>query len=193
MVIDILYDKFHQYSGDEKLRELVYYMLTVCCKPYLHMLYKWLYNGNINDPYAEFMIVKDSSIDNNALNEKYPFFWQLITITRKLTCTCSQKSTKGQIEFILGLFGPTQNFDTDCCRPFWFIRKNILALILHLTACNVLGVQIYDQTREYGKMFRIIFEKNPAYGQILECRQCDTIFIHNVHSNNKNSNLCISR
>jgi gamma-tubulin complex component 2 len=41
------------------------------------MLEDWIYKGQINDPYNEFMIVEDKEITKEKLkddfNEKYPF------------------------------------------------------------------------------------------------------------------------
>jgi gamma-tubulin complex component 2 len=41
------------------------------------MLEDWVYKGQINDPYNEFMIVEDKDISKEKLkdefNEKYPF------------------------------------------------------------------------------------------------------------------------
>ena len=47
-------------------------------KPYLTMLEDWIYKGQINDPYNEFMINEDKEIIKEKLkedfNEKYPFY-----------------------------------------------------------------------------------------------------------------------
>ena len=41
------------------------------------MLEDWIYKGQINDPYHEFMIIEDKDITKDKLkddfNEKYPF------------------------------------------------------------------------------------------------------------------------
>ena len=43
------------------------------------MLEDWIYKGQINDPYNEFMIYEDKEIVKEKLkdnfNEKYPFFY----------------------------------------------------------------------------------------------------------------------
>ena len=76
-VLDLLYEKIKDYSGDQKIQELVYYLAQMASKPYLSMLENWINRGLIKDPYNEFMIVEDKQISNDYskgnINDKYPF------------------------------------------------------------------------------------------------------------------------
>jgi gamma-tubulin complex component 2 len=76
-VIDLLYEKVQSYSGDQKLQELIHYLAQTASKPYLSMLEDWIYKGQINDPYHEFMITEDKEITKEKLQEDFnEKFWE---------------------------------------------------------------------------------------------------------------------
>lgn len=75
-VINILYEKVLIYSGDPKLQELILYLAQTASKPYMEMLEDWIYKGQINDPYNEFMIAEDKEITKEKLREDFnEKFW----------------------------------------------------------------------------------------------------------------------
>lgn len=47
-------------SGDAAARALVKKLLKAGCQPYFQMLEKWLCEGDLDDPFQEFMICQDS-------------------------------------------------------------------------------------------------------------------------------------
>jgi gamma-tubulin complex component 2 len=76
-VIDLLFEKVQSYSGDLKLQELIFYLAQTASKPYLSMLEDWIYKGQINDPYHEFMISEDKEITKEKLQEDFnEKFWE---------------------------------------------------------------------------------------------------------------------
>lgn len=76
-MINILYEKVLIYSGDPKLQELIFYLAQTASKPYLCMLEDWIYKGQINDPYTEFMITEDKEITKEKLKEDFnEKFWE---------------------------------------------------------------------------------------------------------------------
>jgi gamma-tubulin complex component 2 len=64
-ILDVLYEKILQYSGDQKLQELVYFLAQSASKSYLNMLDNWIHKGIIKDPYDEFMIAEKKDGNNN--------------------------------------------------------------------------------------------------------------------------------
>ena len=47
-------------SGDAAARALVKKLLKAGCQPYFQMLEKWLCEGDLDDPFQEFMVCQDS-------------------------------------------------------------------------------------------------------------------------------------
>ena len=56
-LINLVYDMMLYNSGDSKVHVLLSKLLKEASRPYMHALYKWLNNGDVDDPYEEFMIV----------------------------------------------------------------------------------------------------------------------------------------
>ncbi|RMZ99511.1 gamma-tubulin complex component [Brachionus plicatilis] len=76
-VIDILYEKVLAYSGDPKLQELIFYLAQTTSRPYFEMLQDWIFKGQINDPYNEFMISEDKDITKEKLKDDFnEKFWE---------------------------------------------------------------------------------------------------------------------
>ena len=84
------------YSGDGQSQQLFLHLVTAACVPYFKMLKAWLFNGEVNDPYQEFMVVEETTIVKDRLkvdyNDKY---WE-----RKYTLT--QESIPSFLEQVGG-------------------------------------------------------------------------------------------
>lgn len=65
------------YIGDERSLELCLHLARAACRPYFEMLEKWIYRGEVVDPYAEFMIKEHEMINKELLHEKYnDAYWE---------------------------------------------------------------------------------------------------------------------
>ena len=56
-------------GGDERASNVTHFLLQRASVPYLDMLRRWIYEGNLIDPYHEFMVkVSVSPAPNQRLN-----------------------------------------------------------------------------------------------------------------------------
>ena len=56
-------------GGDERASNVTHFLLQRASVPYLDMLRRWIYEGNLIDPYHEFMVkVSVSPAQNQRLN-----------------------------------------------------------------------------------------------------------------------------
>lgn len=58
-------------QGDQRARQLHTALLDKASEPFLEMLSRWLFRGELQDPYKEFMIYEDSSVSKEALQEDF--------------------------------------------------------------------------------------------------------------------------
>ena len=65
-LISELYGFLH--NGDSKMSATVEKLLTTVCKPLYLMILRWVLDGNLEDPYAEFFIASDSRVQVGILN-----------------------------------------------------------------------------------------------------------------------------
>lgn len=64
-------------AGDVKAAEMFSFLLERASVPYLKMVERWIYHGELVDPYDEFMIRRDEDIDQDDLHENpYSTYWQ---------------------------------------------------------------------------------------------------------------------
>lgn len=69
-----LLDVLHSFSleqGDAKAKSLCVHLLEKSSRPFLHMLSRWIFRGELEDAYKEFMIHEDTSISQEALAEDF--------------------------------------------------------------------------------------------------------------------------
>lgn len=66
-ILSLLYRKSLDMIGDRPTVELCQFLLKHASKPYLTMLERWLYYGEIYDPYNEFMIRENEVINGKQL------------------------------------------------------------------------------------------------------------------------------
>ncbi|XP_052239668.1 gamma-tubulin complex component 2-like isoform X1 [Dreissena polymorpha] len=70
-VLSLLHEKTSSFIGDVKGQELCLYLTQSACVPYLEILEKWIYKGTITDPYSEFLVVENVTIQKEKLQEEY--------------------------------------------------------------------------------------------------------------------------
>ena len=69
-----LIDELHAFAdeqGDEKAKRLSAHLLHRASEPFLRMLSLWLFRGELDDPYAEFLIEEDQSLSREALAQDF--------------------------------------------------------------------------------------------------------------------------
>ncbi|CAG2247110.1 GCP2 [Mytilus edulis] len=70
---------------DAKCQELCLFLTQSACVPYFEILEKWIYKGIIKDPYSEFLVEENETIQKEKLQEDYnDAYWdQHYTICRE--------------------------------------------------------------------------------------------------------------
>ena len=69
-LLDALHSLVSQ-QGDEKALTITTHLLQQAAEPFLTMLIKWIYHGELSDPYAEFMIQEDLSLSKDTLEQDF--------------------------------------------------------------------------------------------------------------------------
>ncbi|KAK6168733.1 hypothetical protein SNE40_019918 [Patella caerulea] len=70
-VLSLLHEKTCSLIGDVKSQELCLYLTQSACVPYFEILEKWIYKGIIRDPYSEFLVEENETIQKEKLQEDY--------------------------------------------------------------------------------------------------------------------------
>jgi gamma-tubulin complex component 2 len=64
-------------AGDSAVRSLLEKMTECASAAYLRMLERWVYEGVIDDPYGEFFIAENKSLQKESLTQDYDAkYWQ---------------------------------------------------------------------------------------------------------------------
>ncbi|RHY62337.1 hypothetical protein DYB38_000249, partial [Aphanomyces astaci] len=64
-------------SGDAKATSVLNFLLEKASVPYLKMLEKWIYYGDLHDPYDEFMVASDDTLVKEELGEDpWSKYWE---------------------------------------------------------------------------------------------------------------------
>ncbi len=71
VILRILTDKIAHLRGNEHARKLFTHLLTCTSRPYMDMLNQWLHRGDLWDPYDEFIIREQQTINKDRLDEDY--------------------------------------------------------------------------------------------------------------------------
>ncbi|XP_076078123.1 gamma-tubulin complex component 2-like isoform X5 [Mytilus galloprovincialis] len=84
-VLSLLHEKTSGLIGDAKCQELCLFLTQSACVPYFEILEKWIYKGIIKDPYSEFLVEENETIQKEKLQEDYnDAYWdQHYTICRE--------------------------------------------------------------------------------------------------------------
>ena len=63
--------------GDNATRSLLEKLTQHACTPYLGILERWVYEAVIDDPYLEFLIVENKTLQKESLTQDYNAkYWQ---------------------------------------------------------------------------------------------------------------------
>ena len=64
-------------AGDNVARSLLKILTQHACAPYLSILERWVYEGAIDDPYWEFFIAENKTLQKESLTQDYNAkYWQ---------------------------------------------------------------------------------------------------------------------
>jgi gamma-tubulin complex component 2 len=64
-------------QGDERSRKLYEHILTAATVPFVRMISRWLYQGELRDPYSEFFICEHTTVLREALQEDFnAHYWE---------------------------------------------------------------------------------------------------------------------
>jgi len=76
-LLNLLYSRMKQMSGSANSEALLRKLLEAAAVPYFEILEKWICEGVIHDPYAEFMIEEDSSVSTTkTTSDLQSAYWQ---------------------------------------------------------------------------------------------------------------------
>ena len=76
-VLNVVYDSLQNNKGDQSKYNVLLSLMKAVCKPYFEMLKGWLYEGKVEDPYNEFLIIKENDIQKESLTENImSSYWQ---------------------------------------------------------------------------------------------------------------------
>ena len=65
------------YTGDERSQELCVHLAKAACQPYFEMLSHWVFQGEVKDPYGEFMVLEHGTIAKDRLHVEYnDAYWE---------------------------------------------------------------------------------------------------------------------
>ncbi|OVA04342.1 Spc97/Spc98 [Macleaya cordata] len=70
-VLNLLQSQAKAMSGDHAVRSLLEKMMQSASSAYLGILERWVYEGVINDPYGEFFIAENKSLQKESLTQDY--------------------------------------------------------------------------------------------------------------------------
>ena len=91
----------HYFVGDPQLAACVSTLLTACCRPLYTMLLRWLLDGSLEDPYNEFFIKCEPSIQGeNIWHHKYSIRSTMIPKFLSLSWAKKILSTGKSIDFL---------------------------------------------------------------------------------------------
>lgn len=71
VVLNLLHSQAKAMSGDHAVRSLLEKMTQSASLPYLGILERWVYEGVIDDPYGEFFIAENKSLQKESLSQDY--------------------------------------------------------------------------------------------------------------------------
>ncbi|XP_077999830.1 gamma-tubulin complex component 2-like [Glandiceps talaboti] len=76
-VLSLLHNQTSAVIGDAKAQDLCLFLTQSACAPYFEMLEKWIYKGIIQDPYCEFLIEEDESVQKEMIQKEYnDAYWE---------------------------------------------------------------------------------------------------------------------
>lgn len=75
-LLNIIY-KFLTITSDKSIKELFSYLLEKSSEPFLAILMNWIYNGILDDPFNEFLVKEDSTMNKDNIEKDFnDSYWQ---------------------------------------------------------------------------------------------------------------------
>lgn len=64
-------------TADKSIKELFSFLLEKSAEPFLKILMKWIYNGVLDDPFEEFLVKEDPSMNKDNIEKDFnDSYWQ---------------------------------------------------------------------------------------------------------------------
>lgn len=175
LVFQVIQERLDAYLGDHLSVPILSSLFTDVSAPYLSMLNAWLIQGELDDPFLEFLVKKASFSDDwqHMLDPKSEHYWSRLYVVRQdgLTGAFAAKSTQQQIlntGKYLNIFKQVTGlkdieFDKDDLEPV----KSINSVDFHLQL-NIL----HDRANKL--LIRLLFDGLNLQGSIDEMQ---TVFL----------------
>ncbi|KAI9342003.1 Spc98 family-domain-containing protein [Obelidium mucronatum] len=141
-----LLSMIHGYTnhGDPFVQEFVEGLLKEVSVPFYQMLRRWLYEGELNDPYQEFFVVHDRNVDkNNMWRNQYVLRSEMIPSFFNRSCY---------------LIGKSLNFIRYCCGEESYVIKRSQELV-----SAPLGFLEYGDTTQLEKSITVAYKDISAH------------------------------
>ena len=75
-LLNVIY-KFLTITSDKSIKELFSFLLEKAAEPFLKILMKWIYYGVLDDPFAEFLVKEDPSMNKDNIEKDFnDSYWQ---------------------------------------------------------------------------------------------------------------------
>ena len=75
-LLNVIY-KFLTITSDKSIKELFSFLLEKSAEPFLHILMKWIYYGVLDDPFDEFLVKEDASMNKDNIEKDFnDSYWQ---------------------------------------------------------------------------------------------------------------------
>ena len=75
-LLNVIY-KFLTITSDKSIKELFSFLLEKSAEPFLHILMKWIYYGVLDDPFEEFLVKEDTSMNKDNIEKDFnDSYWQ---------------------------------------------------------------------------------------------------------------------
>lgn len=69
-MLNVIY-KFLTNTSDRSIKELFGFLLEKASVPFLEILQKWIYYGQLDDPFGEFLIVEDKNQNKDNISKDF--------------------------------------------------------------------------------------------------------------------------
>ncbi|KAI8337389.1 gamma-tubulin complex component protein [Choanephora cucurbitarum] len=97
-ILNILSERLIGLSGNPKAKKMYAFLLSKASIPYFDILNRWIYHGEIRDPYNEFMVLEKRSVHKDNLKEDYnDTYWETRYTLREGVVPVFLESMKHQI------------------------------------------------------------------------------------------------
>lgn len=144
-MLDILFTCLLE-QGDDKTRELHSYLFKMASAPFISMLQNWLYKGELNDPYHEFMIQENSGVSRASLVEDFNAqYWEERYSLRLQHVPKILKGHSNSLAQMILTAGKYLNVVRGCHKGFllFFSIYFIFILSISISSLSLISFKIY--------------------------------------------------